>query len=204
MQEVIKRNLDKIHSKEINHSEFRFNSWDAHMIKDLHKAVLDLYTKIQVMDQGSFFQTRVQLLEAKRALFSMVNQFMYTSVDDSGQEYFTTDCESAGEHAFKALGFETDVISKEEFYKAYDALNAELSGLLNERPASCTHLEAYQKYKQSEQYMPETKALVKLVLDKDDIEFLHKHIDFETRSELAHALLKYFWAQMDKEEEIKP
>lgn len=67
-----------------------------------------------------------ELLEAKLALFCMIDQFMYEVTDETGAEYFDDYCESAGEHAFAVLGFEGDRISKEEFYRRYDDLENEL------------------------------------------------------------------------------
>ena len=74
----------------------------------------------------------------KRALFKMIDQFMYTTKLD-GVEYFDNYCESAGEAAFSQLDFEFDRIPKEEFYKRYDELNNELwkfNGNTDEYPIS--------------------------------------------------------------------
>lgn len=58
-------------------------------------------------------------LEAKEALFAMIDQFMYTT-SHNGEEVFYDQCEHAGEMAFGVLGFKDDIISKREFYRLYD------------------------------------------------------------------------------------
>lgn len=74
----------------------------------------------------------------KRALFKMIDQFMYETKQD-GIEYFDNYCESAGEAAFSELGFKEDRITKEEFYKQFDEINNELwkqNGNIGDYPIS--------------------------------------------------------------------
>lgn len=86
-----------------------------------------------------------ELLRHKLALFAMIRQFMYSVTDENGVEYFDDYCESAGEKAFSALGFEHDRISKEEFFKRYDECRAELCEINGVKNAYSL-LEYYKEY----------------------------------------------------------
>lgn len=73
--------------------------------------------------------SKLEELRSKLVVFKMIAQFMYSTTDEDGVEYFDDYCESAGEAAFGFLGFKDDRISKEEFYAEYDKLLREMSAL---------------------------------------------------------------------------
>lgn len=99
----------------------------------------------EVKENNDIKSLKKELLRHKIALFKMIHQFMYTVTDENGIEYFDDYCESAGEAAFDALGFEHDTISKEEFFKRYDECRTELcemNGIKN----VYSLLECYKEY----------------------------------------------------------
>ena len=118
-------------------------------------------------------ELKEELLQAKLALFSMIDQFMYEVTDENGVEYFDDYCESAGEHAFSALGFEEDRISKEDFYRKYDELDAELRKM-NGNDYFPNRLQWYQedKAKQTKSAFDTYKSDIILRVYSEDLKLL--------------------------------
>lgn len=127
-----------------------------------------------------------ELLYAKLALFSMIDQFMYEITDEDGNEYFDNYCESAGESAFSVLGFTDDRISKEEFYRRYDELRDEMYKLNNLSYRS-NYLDWYLEDKAKKTLKDFYQTTVKLTIDKEDLEFLGLD-NYPTDTELKMAI----------------
>lgn len=128
-----------------------------------------------------------ELLYAKLALFKMIDQFMYEVTDETGTEYFDDYCESAGEHAFSVLGFEDDRITKEEFYRKYDELSAEICEINGVTPVIST-LDYYLKEKKEKE--PTVNSYyhtdIMLRIDSEDLRLLgFKEIPNELDIKLA-------------------
>lgn len=63
-------------------------------------------------------QLELNILEAKRAIFKMINQFQLpTTIDSSNELYMCDYCESALEAAFTVLGIEEDYIKLSDYCK---------------------------------------------------------------------------------------
>lgn len=104
------------------------------------------------------------MLKIKLSLFRMIDYFGYELIDDNGNEYYQTLDDPALVEVFNLLGFDNDIVNKQEFYHQWDLVQSEYNRI--------TDNDSYTSYE--EKYLNDNDArkpsrYVKVFLDENDI-----------------------------------